>query len=427
MLMTLFILLVLFNTQQVAVLMPEYFVVGGFGVTWFDLVTVCAFIYWITQSSFTNKPSWDLKKKINKTYFMFLLVGLIPVFIGFINGKSNLLYAYRFFFYFVWVPVLIQLLQKPRRATKVLTYLIIINSVSIVVALFTHLREVGFTIFYLTNYRELNLIVSLVLLSFLMAKDHLLGKKMDVLIFILCILALLFDQSRKIQIAFLLGSIILYFNYKKIQKRKVIINKQVLAVILLIIVGLGFMGLWSTVIERLGTVIVTPSQIQSGTIEPSAFFRLYALIGGIELVKEHPFTGMGAGDAMEIEQYMLGASGISRNLSPHNFYLSEMLYYGIPIVLLIYLIIFRFIRQSLHEIRKVPSPLVSKQKITALGITAGYIGFMVAMFFEGYAVQSIVNTWLFFGLMLGFINLCSKIMTEKKMIAIKQLNSNKNK
>jgi hypothetical protein len=422
MLMTFFILLVFFSVPQVYDFIPGSFRMGGFDITWYDLFTGGVFLLWISQLMFTKNPCKGFLLKINKIYFMFLLVGLIPIFIGFINGRSNLLYAYRFFFYFVWVPVIIQLLQKPKRATKALNYLIIINLASVVAALYIHFKEVGFEIFYLTNYYELNLIVSLVLLSSFLAREPLLGKKMDVFIFILCILAFIFDQSRKMQIAFLLGSIILYFNYKKIHKTKVIINKQVLAVILVIIVGVGFMGLWSNVIERLETSFVTPSQIQTGKVEMSAFIRIYSYIGGLNLIKEHPLFGMGAGSPIEIQEWIASGFGINTSLSPHNFYISAMLYYGIPIVLWVYYVIVGLIRWALHEIRNVLASSITKQKIISLGMTAGFIGFMVAMFFEGFEIQTIVDTWLFMGLLLGFANSNKKSVIQENKLLTKQLN-----
>lgn len=424
MLMTLLILLVFFNIPQVHEFLPGSFRIGGFDVTWYDLLTGSAFLFWISQLMFAKNPCKGFLLKINKIYLMFLLVGLIPILIGLIKGRSNLLYAYRFFFYFVWVPVLVQLLQNPKRAMKALNALIIINSASVIIALFIHVKNMGLNIFYLTNYRELNLIVSLILLSFFLAKDRLFGKKMDILLFILCILAFVFDQSRKIHIAFLLGSIILFVNYKKIYKRKTIINKKVFEIILIIMVMIGFFGLGDKLLERFKTLEITPSQIQTGDVELSAFFRIYALIGGIKLIKEHPIIGIGAGDAIEMQNWLAEGRrmGIIGSLSPHNFYISAMLYYGIPIVLWVYYIIVGLIRWALHEIRNVLSSSITKQKIIALGISAGFIGFMVAMFFEGFEVQTIVDTWLFMGLLLGFANSNKKSVIQENKLLTKQIN-----
>ncbi len=412
--MTFFILLVFFTGPQIYIILPYTIRVGFFDLYWADLLTGGVFIFWLTRLLHTKSSFKGFQLKINKIYFMILLIGLISIFVGLIKERENLLYAYRFFFYFVWVPVLIQFLQKPQRAMKALICLIIMNLISVIIALCTHFADVGLQIGYLNNYLELNLFSLLVLLSFFLAKKPLIGKRIDVLIFIICMLALIFDQSRRMYIAFFLGGIMLFVNYFRIYKGKMKISSA-LKIVLLVVIIIGFFGLWDKIMERVKTALVTPSQLQTGEIEPSAFFRMYALIGSLELIKEHPFIGVGAGNPIEIQNWL--AKGLSLGyigtLSPHNFYISASLYYGIPIVLWIYYIIYRLIKRSFRELRRAP-PYLKKQGITALGMIVGLISFMVAMFFEGFEVRTIVDSWLFLGLMLGFVNLHSKIILTKQ-------------
>ena len=91
MLYLLFSLLLITSMPQVHSLIPIRVTIGPLDIYWFDLFTAAAFVHWLFQPSHAKNASREFSRKVNKLYVALLLVGLISIVVGYINGKDNLL------------------------------------------------------------------------------------------------------------------------------------------------------------------------------------------------------------------------------------------------------------------------------------------------------------------------------------------------
>lgn len=130
--------------------------------------------------------------------------------------------------------------------------------------------------------------------------------------------------------------------------------------------------------------------------------------------------GIGTGDTIEIDkrlgsernQYRFGYTGNN----PHNFYISLLSLYGIPIVIIIYFYIFNLLKFSFKSIHHVLKVEITKTNVIALGMITGYICWSIAQFFESYAIESIISTWLLLGIVVGYVNSSRKEVFYRKHV-----------
>lgn len=403
-----------FLIRQTSELIPTSIHIFGVDMTPFDVLTAMVFMHWVGPYIFAKPHPRYIQVNFNKLYFKFLLVGLIPILVGLTMGKGNPLYAYRFFFYFVWVPVLFDYFQDRKKALKALKVLVAANFLSVLLALITRIVTLGFTLGYVQVHYELNLFITLLMFSMVISKEKLFNKEgLDLLILITSIVAIIIDHSRKMYLALLIGAIMLIiFQIRFFNNRHA--KKTALAITVSVVLIVGSLGLWNKVLARFSTVFISPSQIQTFEgVDTSGAFRLYALLSGLQIVKENPVFGVGSGDAIEMSRAIMLKYGHTISLSPHNFYLSMTLYYGIPIVLWVYYEIFRFIMWSFRETISSRSPFFRKHRAISLGMITGYSCFLFSMFFEGFGVDTIFDKWILLGLMLGFTYMHTHIASKQ--------------
>jgi len=402
------ILLLLFTIPQVLWAVPEEVRLGPFGFHVFDIFTGLAIIWWLHSYFIAKKSFTSIQFKLNNIYFIFLWIGLIPIIVGAFRGKDDLLGAYRFFFYFIWLPVLVRFVQKHPRPTRIVYYLIIVNLLSCLIALYKHFTTIGFHLSYLEIHNELNLFIVLLLLALCLSKESLFGKnKINYIIFFVFLVTLLIDHSRKCYLAFVIGGMLLFLNNFKDRTRKerrVALFAAFVVAISVLVLFKQF-GLSDDFKKRVKTIGVIPGITAIESVDQSIGFRLAALQVGLRVVGMHPFTGTGTGRsellAEEIEKEKIRYGLIYHGYSPHNFYLSMLVSFGIPIVVFVCCVIFYLVKLSWNNIKKLPR----ENRAIAQGMFFGFIGFIIIMFFEGFEIFTILDLWLFLGLLLGFANL----------------------
>lgn len=214
--------LILLTRTQLSSLLPYTIWIGGFGFYQYDIITILIFFIWIKQYFFGAKLSDSILYRVNKYYILFLLLGCIPVLFGFLKDKPNLFAFYRYFFYFVWVPVLIQFLEDPKWSKYCIHILIIVNVVSVGFALIQHFNKLGLELYYLDINKEANLFILMVLISLLLSKKYFFNSPiLTFLLFSISVLALIIDRSRKMYMVFLFGcTFIFLFQLMMFKKRK---------------------------------------------------------------------------------------------------------------------------------------------------------------------------------------------------------------
>lgn len=424
---TLFIfsILVFSLTPQSVKILPYVIRIGNFDVHTIDLLTGAVFIPWVLRILVKHGRQKITMLKADKMYIAFLIVGLIPVLVGAVKGKSNLFFVYRFFFYFIWVPVLIRFLRNPNQANRVVHVLVVVNLCSVAVALFNHFKELGLRIFYLDMHHELNLFVCIVLLSLVLARKPLFKSKVLTLIaFLICVFAISIDGSRKIFLGMSIGTILLFaFIFWHHPRDKTFLLKVSVASIAAMFMLSAVCGdkAWNHARLRYQSIFVMPStDVIEQTTDVAIGFRLYAIKCGLEVIKQHPIVGLGGGGQIELNEkinagvslFRYGFPSGYRNPNPHNCYISILVYCGIPIACWISFVIYRYIRFSFYSVvQNIRGG--SRAPVLALGMILGFIAFLTAMFFEGFAVKIIVDFWIFIGLALGFSNLSYQKQSEK--------------
>lgn len=402
------ILLLLITIPQILTYVPDEIRLGPLGVHVFDIFTGMAFVWWLHYCIIAKNTLTLLQVKLNNIYIIILCVGFIPVVVGALYGKDDLLSTYRFFFYFVWLPVLVRFLQKHHHPKRIVYYIIVVNLLSSLMALYKHFTTVGFRLGYLEIHNEMNLFILMTLLALCLCREHLFGRNKKVfIIFFLFLIVLMIDQSRKMYLAFALGGMLLCINNFKdrSQKEKSRALAIGLAMMLLILVLFRQFGWSSDFASRVKSIGVIPGVTDIRTVDRSIGFRMSAWQASLRVIRSHPFFGTGTGenklllDEIEKEKIYYGFGG--KSMSPHNFYLSMLASFGIPVVVFIFCVIFYLLKLSWRNMKKLP---ITNYAI-AQGVFFGFIGFAVAMFFEGLAIFTILDLWVFLGLVLGFANL----------------------
>lgn len=406
---TILILLLLFTIPQILWKVPDEIRLGQFDVHLFDVFTVLAFVWWLRYFITVKNSVKSIHFKLNNIYILLLLVGIIPVIVGAFHGKDNILGAYRLFFYFVWVPTLVRYIQQHRHPFRVVYYLVIVNLLSTILALVKHFTTIGFEIGYIEIHNELNLFILLTLFSIFFSKQCLFSKnKIMFVSFILFLFALFFDLSRKMYLAFILGSILLCISnikarYNKQTGRFIVAG---VAIALLIFGIFNHFGWSSHFKSRFKTIFVVPGVTSIESVDESIGFRLATLKVGLEIIRKYPFLGTGSGESLALFEKIREQKRIYgihyHGYSPHNFYLSMAVSFGIPITAFICSIVIYLLKLSWSNMKK-----NNKDKLhaAAKGMLIGFIGFAIAMFFEGLEIFTTLDVWLFLGLALGFANL----------------------
>jgi O-antigen ligase len=382
---------------------------GGFDVNILDLIAAMAFIYYMSQLLLARGHVNETQERINKRYLAFLVVGLIPVLAEVIRGKSDILYPYRFFFYFILVPMLVKLVQEHPRPIRIIHYMITINSASIIVALVKSVALEGFQLQYLNIPAEINMFVLLIMLAFCLKRKPLLGNNITtVVIFLFCLLCLLIDHSRKMYVGFAIGSFLLYLAFKDLPTKRNFLFSSLITTSLL----LGFFyyfGVLEAFVERSKTIFVLPIEDNVSEVDLSVGHRLHAWTICRKVISEYPLLGIGTGEKSNDILDKIGGDPYGFHAhSPHNFYLQGLVLYGIPLMVLIYCVIIDFLRLSWKNIRRLPKNV--NGTLIAIGAFCGFISFSTAMFFEGFEIRTMFLIWLFFGLTIGFANPVQKVL-----------------
>ena len=409
---TFYILLILALSPLISRLIP-YIRLGGFDVSEYDIISGGVFVYYIYLLLYTKKRFEGIQQKANKFFFLIMVIGLIPVLIEIARGSTDILHLYRFFLYFVWVPVLIMLVQEHHEPIRIVNYMVVINLSLMTIALIKHFTNFGFRLMYLEICQEINLFVLLMLFPFCIFQKSLLGgTRTTFIIFLVCLAGLLIDHSRKMYLGFFVGCILCYFIFKGISlKRK---TKLICASLIIVLLVLGFchyFGLLESIIYRTKSIFVLPSMSKIYSVDQSIRTRLYAWEEAKRIIFEHPLVGSGNAVAIDISNMLeAGREHYSltyRGGSMHSFHISVLATYGVVITGIIYCIVISLLKNAWENIKSV-SVNSGKYQFVAVGMFAGFLGHVIAMFFEGFEVGSIVTTWFLFGLFLGFANLVSK-------------------
>ena len=371
---------------------------------YYDLITCGVFLLWITRIMRKDRIVTQFQLKIEKVYCSLLIIGIIPVIVGYINENSHLLYAYRFFFYFVWVPAIMQLFQNQERSIRLLKIIIGINFASILFALINHFNVNGLTLSYLDMAYTITLILCIVILSTILHGNYLFRSKIITYsIFYIYALAILINHSRRIYIAILIGITLLLLQILGSKGEKHGALLKMVVVFSIILISLTYTGIYYDIAERFSTMSnVTGAESMDKSIE----FRRYAMFVGIEKVMEHPYLGVGTGYDEGLTTLLMkaGTQYGYEGGSPHNFFISSMHYYGIPIMLFVLYFILKFMLIAWKYSIVKKTQKYDKVQSISIGMIIGFIANFCILFLTGYGAETTLSIWLFLGMIMGFAN-----------------------
>jgi len=404
-LITCYLLLLLSLTPQAMIYPPLH--LAGFDVYMFDLLSGAVFVYYMAQLLLSKQRSKGIQQIVNKYYFILLAIGLFPVLAEVVRGKYNIMSSYRFFFYFIWVPVIVKLVQEHRHPAKILKYMLFVNLVTIIIAFAKHFSNRGFCLYYLDISGEMVLFILLVIFSACLFHKSLFGNdKMNLIMFLFLLFILIVHHSRKMYLAFSVSGILLYYAFGKMARMRMVnISFRFLIVMLFLMAGLCYFGIFGDFVDRAKSIFVLPIEENISKVDSSVGFRIYAISRCLKTICKYPLAGIGTGESMQLLDYG------GRNFygftvsSPHNYHLQGLVSYGVPVMILVYGILIKLLRLSWKSIKKQAD---ADKTFIAMGTFFGFIGFMVAMCFEGFEVATMLIIWLFFGLVVGFANIDHK-------------------
>ncbi len=195
--------------------------------------------------------------------------------------------------------------------------------------------------------------------------------------------------------------------------------KVLSASLIILLSTLGFCyysGLLEDIVSRSKTIFVVPTFDKVGVVDSSIGTRLYAWENATKIIIKHPLLGLGSAVRNKIAN-QLETGGAYYGLkytggSMHGFHLTVLAYYGIPVTILIYCVIITLLKSSWSKMKKT---IIGSRKhhTIALGMFLGFICFMIAMFFEGFEVRTMLWTWILLGLTVAFANLDRKAPLDK--------------
>lgn len=160
--------------------------------------------------------------------------------------------------------------------------------------------------------------------------------------------------------------------------RMLLLLAPLTAVVVLMIPGLG---------SRLSTVTQVGTALAGEQADPSIEGRVAALKAGINMIKEHPLLGVGAGNFETVEPDYLRRFGIvsEKTWAPHNLYL-QMAAEGGVLGLLAWLAFYAgalvtALRAWWRAGSALPRRFASRDAMLALGVWVGLLAWAIASFF----------------------------------------------
>lgn len=384
------------------------------GLNWtndyfYDVLTCVAFAFFFLRLAFSNHRITNLQLMVNKTYFYLIILGLIPVAIGIWNDNSHIFYAYRFFIYFVWVPFIMQLFTTKRVSLLIVRSIVVINFVSVAVALARHLQALGFAVYYMPFNYGINLFVCLILLLLSLHGIYLFKHKIIFyIIAIVCLLALVLDGSRRIYLGFIFGNVFIFLSLLrsrsgiKMKSQKIAIFAIYFAVFFVLVHQQAL----SYVTDRLTSLALLRPTYSGFRRDFSLDFRHEALLIGIQKIMEHPFVGIGTGydaDLAGMLRVVGGKFGYEGG-SPHNFFINSARYYGIPILLLVVYFIFHLLIKAWNFAKRQADSTYAELRLVSFGMIIAFISFFTILGYTGYGGETTLCIWFFLGMALGATN-----------------------
>lgn len=387
----------------------------------FDLLSGIVFIRFL-MDGFDGKRGKNIFYQSKHIFYIVAIVGCIPLFYGFLKGKEDVLYYYRFFFYSLWAPYFYSHLSRSRKKTIVSLKIVLgMNGLSLLFCLILHFLTHGFSINYLGISYDWNVYCFFIVIScFILRYSISHAKWITLSLLVIGVCSFIFDPTRRVYIALGSALILLFFTKRKfLNFSKTTYHLSLIGALSLIILFTNY-DLHVHIFSRFGNLArvqvargysyMTGAQILDEIADASVARRYLAMWESIQLIKDHPIVGIGTGKRTEwLDRY--DAIGSVLNLSfykiggrnPHAFYFQMYMLFGIPIgTLIIYLIY----KNTMHWSRLGDLLVKSGAKQPAFsiyGILFAMICYLIYLVVNSFGLQSFLTLWILLGMTGGFI------------------------
>lgn len=379
----------------------EFISPSSFQIFPMDLIILVLIAVAVLKSGIFLKKYALKKHNLEHLSILYCLFGLLTILGGAFRGDTNLFFYYRLYAFSLLAISLPVIVNTPKKLYNLVMSMIIVNGI---VGICILIKEVilGKIYFgYLSINAQFNLFSMSILLSLLFYERKDLLYKIAVYLFLpVGVILLIVDQSRKqyLGLVIILIAIILV-NFRKLFSKKctaVISIITVLVLLLALASGSTIMSYFSRVYSR-GTQLRW--QEESGLL-----WRVHAMKFGItEVIKQYPILGFGTGENRELTTRMLKSRpvGAATHINPHNMYVTIMILGGmLGLSFFIYFQISIFKRA--WTLCKIERGLL---KAISIGLFLGLFSYLVNMFFEGFTIFTMSETWFYAGLILSAYNI----------------------
>jgi len=386
---------------------------AAIGLSWtndyyYDIVAFMALSMWLLPILGGRRPQNSIQVKTIKTYLYLLIMGLLSVVVGVLNGNDHLFWAYRLFAYFIWVPFIIEVFSKKRRAVSFVRVFVVLTAISVAIALSDHVRTYGFELHYLNTSYAFTLTCAFILVLSLMTGAHLFKSPLvSYLLYSMFMLALIIDPSRRMYIAVLFGhGLVALYSLKGVTSARRLLLKFIAALTFVLATAI-YLGVFFDAGARLSSIhSLMDRAVLSGSLsrDRSLGYRSIAVSIGVEKIMEHPVLGIGTGYDEELMGVLrdVGKDYKYEGGSPHNFWITSMRHFGVPVVILFVVLIAGLVKKVVRTSLGLWTANTALEVI-AVGAMVSFISQALILAFTGYGSETTLGIWITLGCSLGAV------------------------
>lgn len=284
-------------------------------------------------------------------YYLMSIVAPVILFIFLIkamNSTENIIFLSRIFnlALILYVFIGFYFLQKAEIISKIGTYQYATAN-EIIPSVYLGMTAVFGFMLSLLNIRLMNSAIQKTLL---------------IISAIFCVVIILQSNVRGVQIGLMSGLGYLYIVSNV--KRRTKIYTTILTLLVAVVLYLVFFEKFTPVLYRIRLVETIKDIVTSGTLTNyTAFKRLEIWKEAVEMIKDHPFFGIGAGmwkgytfiygEKLYVLKDIHGIFRWTSSSSPHNQFLTLAVYFGIPVTISFCAIIFLTFKKATLLVKKV--------------------------------------------------------------------------